>query len=188
MGGSECVACEHGESTIFPGTCDPACWRKATDDAAVAALNEYPSKKPFERGVTIHCVNEKPERHMWAKSTAANVCEVTYGFRYSKSCWEGGDKKAGCNLSRVHTHPWFTTDDADVMCHGLPVGEDPWRIHGLNHDGMSFSLQDESNARGDGVEGHLGVSNRTCVKAFRRSGRTETASGSCAPVERPEVR
>ena len=25
----------------------------------------------------------------------------------------------------VHTHPWVTVGDADVMCHGDPVGNDP---------------------------------------------------------------
>lgn len=51
---------------------------------------------------------------------------------------------------------------------------------------MRFSWEDESEARGAGVEGHLGVSNRTCVKAFRRSGRKETISGRCERVEPPE--
>ena len=51
---------------------------------------------------------------------------------------------------------------------------------------MRFSWEDEVAVRGLGVEGHLGVSNRTCVKAFRRSGRKETISGICEPVKPPE--
>ena len=180
--GTACFACAHGESVA--GTCDPACWRKATDDAAVAALGEYPAKKPFERGVMIHCLNEKPERHIWATSTD-NACQVKPRPRYSESCWEGGNKETGCNLALVHTHPWFTKADADAMCHGSPVGEDPDRIFRLNRENMKFSWKDESETRQLGVEAHLGVSNRTCVKAFRRSGRKETVSGTCVPVEPP---
>ena len=184
--GTSCIACEHGEESIA-GTCDPACWRKATDDTAVAALKEYPEKKPFERGVMIHCLNEKPERHIWATSTD-DACKVKPHPRYSESCWEGGNKKTGCNLALVHTHPWFTVDDADALCHGVRVGTDRYRIFRINEGNMSFSWRDESEARQLGVEAHLGVSNRTCVKAFRRSGTEEEVSGAgeCKPVEPPK--
>ena len=162
--------------------------RPATDAAAVGALGEYASKEPFERGVAIYCHNEEVAKHIWAKSSPGNACKVRVNMPYSESCWpgEGGNKATGCNLSLVHTHPWFTEDDASVMCHGDPVGDDLQRIFRLNRGGMRFSWEDEVEVRGGGIEGHLGVSNRTCVKAFRRSGRKETISGMCERVEPPE--
>ena len=183
--GTACLTCEHGEST--DGVCDPPCWRAATDAAAEAALDEYPAKKPFERGVAIYCVNNEVQRYSWARSTD-NACSVEYSNPYSSSCWpgEGGNKETGCNLARVHTHPWFTKADKDAMCHGSPVGDDPERHFTLNRAGMRFSWKDGSTARQFGVEAHLGVSNRTCVKAYRRSGRKEVVSGKCKTVERPE--
>lgn len=72
-----------------------------------------------------------------------------------------------------------------MVCKGETVGS-VQRAFEFNRGGMRFSSGDMSAARALGVEGHLGVSNRSCVRAYRRYGRREAISGTCEPVEPPE--
>jgi len=162
-----------------------ACWHSATDKVAKAALLGVPAE-PKERGASVYCLNETVYIASWAMSTPDNACQVAYANRYaSLSCWGGGSKTDGCNLSRAHTHPFFSYPrDKDVTCHGDKMDSKD-RATRYNLSGRNFSPKDTANARSADVLGHLGLpphepdegdpipTERDTVKALRRSGLVE---------------
>ena len=180
-----CISCPHGESVRFPGQCEPACFHTATDKVAKAALLGVPAE-PKERGASVYCLNETVYIASWAMSTPDNACQVAYANRYAgPSCWGGGSKTDGCNLSRAHTHPFFSYPrDKEVTCHGDKI-HSKQRARDLNSSGRDFSPDDTENARAADVLGHLGLppnepeegdpipTQRDTVKALRRSGLVE---------------
>ena len=184
--GTACEECEHGEAA--PGLCghDP-CGRDGTDFAAGDALwINYPNKEPTERATFLYCKNGIPEETAWKTAPDSNRCSitVTYMQPYQKSCWRGGSKESGCNLSLVHTHPWFTwPDDNGAMCNGENINT-ALRADKWNAGGMEFSTDDVNAANAFFVEGHLGVSDRSCARALRRTGWKESIGGSCTPKHR----
>ncbi len=180
-----CIYCQHGESARFPGQCEPACFHTATDKVAKAALLGVPAE-PKERGASVYCLNESVEIASWALSTPDNACQVAYANRYAgPSCWGGGSKTDGCNLSRAHTHPFFSYPrDEGAMCHDREIVSKTV-ARDTNSDLRQFSGKDKQNARDAGVLGHLGLppdepeegdpipTERNTVMALRRSGLIE---------------
>jgi len=71
------------------------------------------------------------------------------------------------------------------MCHRRPINE-RWAID-FNNDGMHFSSADIAADAADDVEGYLGVSDRSCVRANRFYGWTEPVAGLCTPVPLPHI-
>ncbi|MYD97447.1 MAG: hypothetical protein F4X98_08690 [Gammaproteobacteria bacterium] len=185
-GAVECQACGTGEVPNQDQTvCQEACGQAATDDAAKQALAI--GKKPREQGTALYCHENAVHRMPWSYSAATNACSVTYSMKYTESCWAGGSKETGCNLSRTHTHPYFEyPKDKDVSCHGLKIGS-KLGAYLRNKGGMNFSDTDKINAASHQVEGHLGVSNRTCKKAYRWSvgGAIEVFDGNCQDPPHP---
>ena len=188
--GTACETCEYGESV--PGTCDPPCFRGANNKAAIKALKRYPDKEPFERGVSHYCHDYKVHAYAWMSTEDDDdPCQGTVSLSYNdkKSCWIGGDKQTGCNLSIAHTHPWFTEDDFEVMCLGKEV-EDKWRAYDLNVGGMNFSQTDKDTLHKWSLNGQLSVSNRSCITMYRRMGvsfgTVSTIDGKCEQPEPPE--
>lgn len=180
-----CIPCPHGESSEFPGRCEPACWHTATDTVAKEALLGVPAE-PKERGASVYCFNETVYIASWAMSTPDNACQVAYANRYAgPSCWGGGSKTNGCNLSRAHTHPFFSYPrDEEVTCHDRKINSKE-RARSFNRSGRNFSPADRANATAADVLGHLGLppdeppegapipTDRDTVKALRRTGRVE---------------
>ena len=180
-----CISCPHGESGQFPGRCDPACWHTATDKVAKDALLGVPAE-PKERGASVYCLKETVHIASWTMSTPSNACQVTFGDKYAgPSCWGGGSKTDGCNLSQAHTHPFFSYPrDKTVTCHGTTISSKQ-RARSYNSSGREFSEKDKRNARNADVLGHLGLppdeppegtpspTDRDTVKALRRSGKVE---------------
>ena len=180
-----CISCPHGESGQFPGRCDPACWHTATDKVAKDALLGVPAE-PKEQGASVYCLKETVHIASWAMSTESNACQVAFANRYAgPSCWGGGSKTDGCNLSRAHTHPFFAYPrDKKVKCHGTTISSKA-QARSYNSSGRKFSGKDKRNARDADVLGHLGLppaeppegapspTKRDTVKALRRSGKVE---------------
>ena len=178
--GKACNKCEHGESDP-PGQClpDPACGRGMTDLAAQIALSSKP-RQPWEEGAMFVCKNKQISAYEWATSLGSkNVCSVSIVFPADQqpSCWSAGDhmKDRGCNLTVVHTHPFFVAErDHELKCGTESVSMDKVRVERLNLSNMNFSDQDLDMAKEYKVEAHLGVSDRSVIKVFRRTYRIET--------------
>ena len=185
-GDEDCEACPDGEVPNQDQTvCEEACGQAATDEVAKQALAI--GKKPQERGRALYCHENAVHRTPWSYSPATDACRVTYSMKYAQSCWTGGSKETGCNLSRTHTHPYFEyPKDMDVSCRGLSISNKTV-AYLLNKTGMNFSDGDTNTAAHHEVEGHLGVSNRTCKKAYRWStgGAIEVFDGDCQDPPHP---
>ena len=72
------------------------------------------------------------------------------------------------------------------MCHNQPINEE--RARRQNNLGMTFSQDDISSDESLGVDGYLGVSDRSCamanrVTSFMRS--EEVVAGSCTRAPFP---
>ena len=121
----------------------------------------------------------------WTSSPDSNRCSISiqYLVPHAKSCWRGGSKTTGCNLSLIHTHPWFTWEASKgLMCNDEEIASID-DVNGWNRGGMDFSPDDVDAANTYFVEGHLGVSDRSCVRALRRTGWREPVSGTCTPKD-----
>ena len=174
--GTECATCQFGESDTV-GRCNPdPCNRAGVDDYVVALRFQ---RQPFETGSALFCRNHTVGG-VWERSSANNVCRVDFEPVYSESCWRGGSRTTGCTLASAHTHPYFTKADEGKMCHGRPITKT--RAIDLNNDGMDFSSFDKEADRASGVEGYLGVSDASCVRAHRIFGWTQTIAGECSDV------
>ncbi len=57
-------------------------------------------------------------------------------------------------------------------------------VDGWNSGGMEFSTNDVKFVNLHFLEGHLGVSDRSCLRAVRRHGWKEAVSGTCTPKHR----
>lgn len=181
--GTACRSCPHGESGDSTGVCaaDP-CGRDATDHAAIGALGRIP-KEPRERGMFLFCKDGRIGETEWKVSEDSNLCGMSVSslVPYPKSCWRGGSRETGCNLSLVHTHPWFTWPESEgFMCNGEEIQE-PEDADDWNAGGMEFSTADVNAANTLFVEGQLGVSDRSCARALRRYGWKESIAGTCTP-------
>lgn len=186
--GTACVRCDYGESGSG-GTCNPdPCGLPATDTAATTELWYFNQREPFERGFTFVCEGDTIRNYASAVSPPGNACTVTATFPAAyASCWSGHSARPDpCNLASIHTHPYFTEADEGTMCHGWAINEA--RAKRQNNLGMEFSQDDFSADVFFGVDGYLGVSDRSCAKAnrvtsFLRS--HEVVAGSCTRVPLP---
>ena len=174
--GIACVTCQFGESDT-PGRCNPdPCNRAGVDDYVVALRFQ---RRPFETGSALFCRNHTVGG-VWERSSPDNACRVDFNAVYSESCWRGGSRTTGCTLASAHTHPYFTKADEGTICHGESIDE---RLAArYNNLGMDFSPEDKAGDRASGVEGYLGVSDASCVRAHRISGGTQTIAGECSRV------
>ena len=158
----------------------------------MAALDQYPNKEAFERGVSFFCHEyEVHEYGFWTNTSNDEYrCEGTVTLAYDASCWEGGNKNTGCNLSIAHTHPWFTKDDFGTPCKPGFTIEDEDDAYSVNNGGMKFSKADIDELLEASINGQLAVSDRSCIKTYRRLGdtfgRVSTIDGACTPTPLPE--
>ena len=188
--GTACSTCEHGE-TAGGGTCnaDP-CGYEERDVFASTELAQY-GREPKEHAAFLICKNGQIETTTWKHSTAAEACEVNLGARPHQACVGGPSQRADpCELSLIHTHPYFTEADRNVPCFGWPVGNEKDAIE-YNDKNMEFSSGDLGALGGLGIEGHLGVSDRSCVRlsgyrAFINFS-NHAVAGSCTPTPLPHV-
>ncbi len=189
--GTACVTCEHGESGESSGVCaaDP-CGPDALDQAAINALSGIP-KESRERGTVISCKQNKVEVGAWSFS-GLDKCNVSVGIPHSQSCYSGGSKETGCNLSGVHTHPWFTWPDANgLKCRHFTISSKAIAAE-VNKAGMEFSQVDLDTLKSGGFSrGHLGVADRSCIQAatliFTGSWTHGSINGACTlPADLPE--
>lgn len=110
------------------------------------------------------------------------MCQLSIPLPYTQSCWPGSGgglprhKIEGCNLSIAHTHPYFIYNrDQGKMCSTDIISSEA-QAKRMNLDGMKFSDADKNVARPFFVHGHLGVSDRSTVKAFLYGGRVVVLS------------
>ena len=189
--GTACSTCPYGESSSG-GTCnaDP-CGLHETDNAATTELWAYRQREPFERGLGLVCQNNTIQHTSasWVRSTASDACAITITFpSTNESCWSGHARPDPCNLASIHTHPYFTEADRGATC-GLFTINSRGLAMAANDGGMDFSPNDNSLDFADGVDGYLGVSDRSCVKANRRTSGfpAEVVAGSCTSTPLPHV-
>lgn len=175
-----CISCRHGESTQFPGRCCLLAQRNRQGRQGGTAGGLGRAEGAGRFGLL-------PERNRLHRILGHEHSgqRMPSRLRYaSLSCW-GGSKTDGCNLSRAHTHPFFSYPrDKDVTCHGDKMDSKD-RATRYNLSGRNFSPKDTANARSADVLGHLGLpphepdegdpipTERDTVKALRRSGLVE---------------
>ena len=143
--------------------------------------------------MSFYCHGHSVHEYSWITTNGTGErCEGKVPLSYDQnhlSCWEGGDKQTGCNLSIAHTHPWFTEDDFGAICKGKRI-RNKWDAFAVNNGGMDFSTTDTEGLHEWSINGQLGVSNRSCIKMYRRMGtfgRVSTIDGVCVQPEEPEV-
>ena len=183
-----CHSCPYGESGTSPGVCaaDP-CGLDAVDFAATEAMGGIP-REPRERGVALFCLDDEIDSTAWVTSPATNACTVGISVPYGLSCWSGSSRSGGgCDLASIHTHPYFTEADRGTLCHGDPIDEQLAILY--NNGSMDFSGADLSADNNDGVDGYLGVSDRSCAKANRivSGGAPGVVAGTCTPTPLPHT-
>ena len=127
----------------------------------------------------------------WVTSSIYNACELSSVRSMNLSCWTTRLRPdQTCDLAGVHTHPYFTKADEGTMCHGLPITE-ALAIR-YNNAGMEFTSGDNDNIQAAGVDGYLGVSDRSCMRASQSISimlprRVSTISGSCTATPLPHT-
>ena len=182
--GSACVACPHGET--FSGECDHACDITPMENAAANALRGIP-RRPYEDGTAFYCQADSLGTAPWVRSPSTNACTISITMPYQNSCWTGTTLSQPCNLASLHTHPYFTKADQGTICHRLPMTEN--YAKDMNNSGMEFSPADINADYFQGVDGMLGVSDRSCVQANRVSSigvaPAGAIDGSCTSVPLP---
>ena len=159
-----CVACDWGETT--PGVCNrEPCQRFDADAAANSALNGI-KKEAQERGKIIYCENGRVKQGSWAFS-GSNKCLVVPASPYAQSCLAGGSKRTGCNLTGIHSHPYFIYErDMNLMCNrtrisSVEVAED------LNRINLVFTNRDIATLTARQTDGHVSASNRSAILPWR---------------------
>ena len=185
--GTACQSCPYGESGTSLGLCaaDP-CGLAALDYAVAAALVGV-NKEPRERGRAFFCLDDEIETdRWWSYAPASNACAVSVSMRYWDSCWTDGGSDGPCDLASIHTHPYFTEADRGTLCHRVPINEQ--RAIDYNNSGMEFSSSDLYQDQDWRVDGYLGVSDRSCMKANRiTSGGSPRVEGTCTPTPLPHT-
>ena len=184
--GTACLTCEHGERLDRPGQCiGHPCDRYGTDLAAYNQLKDIESE-PKERLTFLSCKQNKVLIDQWRETTDANACGFDATFirpPEPRACWVSGvnARTQGCNLSFVHTHPWFEwPKHKGKRCGGETI-RSARDVNGWNSGGMDFSPADKGYANTHSLEAHLGVSDRSCVKVYRRHGGIIPVWGQCTP-------
>ena len=159
-----CVACDWGEET--PGVCNPEpCQRLDADAAANSALSGI-KKEAQERGQIIYCENGEVRHGAWAFS-GSNKCRAYPNSPHGRSCLAGGSKRTGCNLTGIHSHPYFIYDrDMNLTCNGTRISS-PAVADRLNRINMVFSSLDIATLTARQTDGHLLVSDRSAILPWR---------------------
>lgn len=159
--GTECVSCEHGESS--PGVCaTAACSNDSLDNAAWWSLTSIP-RDPWEELEAYICdANGNVEVPTWLGSTqgARDVCRLE-GSGSAESSAYG------------HSHPYFEYPrDRLVYCLGVQLRTSN-AIRDWNKDdgdGSKFGSGDKKTAKKVGKPMYLVVPKRNKVKVYRKVG------------------
>ena len=184
--GTACLTCEHGERLDRPGQCiGHPCDRYGTDLAAYNQLKDI-GREPKERLTFLSCKNNTVVIDQWRETTDANACGFDATYMYPpepRACWVAGPnaRTQGCNLSFVHTHPWFEWPKHKGTNCGGDIINTVADVNDWNSGGMDFSAADKGYANTHSLEAHLGVSDRSCVKVYRRHGGIVPVWGQCTP-------
>ena len=165
--GTACVTCDWGETT--PGVCNrEPCQRVDADAAANSALSGsgITKKEAQERGQIIYCENGQVKHGAWAFS-GSDKCDVRPSSPHQRSCLAGGSKRTGCNLTGIHSHPYFIYDrDKNLKCGNTRITS-PSVADELNKINMVFSSKDIATLTARQVDGHLLVSDRSAILPWR---------------------
>ena len=170
-----------------PAVGDPCGGIGVLDPVAFAALSGIP-KRPYEDGQALFCDEDGDiDSTAWVSSPSHNACTVAISMKYNVSCWTGTPRPTEeCDLASIHTHPYFTEADRGTQCHTHTINE--YWAEQYNNGGMDFSGADHSADVAQGVDGYLGVSDRSCKKANRASsGGTPGGEGTCTTTPLPHT-
>lgn len=159
--GTECVACDHGESS--PGVCaTAACSNDSLDNAAWWSLTSIP-RDPWEELEAYICdANGNVGVPTWLGRSqgARDVCRL--------------ERSGPANSAAYgHSHPYFEYPrDRWVVCDGEQLRTrnniDDWNKD--DGDGSKFGSGDKSTAKAVGKPMYLVVPKRDKVKVYRKVG------------------
>ena len=146
--------------------------------------------------MVLACEDDKIKLASEWKTSDSNIppneCKLPALVWFALPCGaRGSQADETCNLAHIHTHPYFTKADEGTMCHGQPINEG--RAIDYNNVGMDFSSDDNASLDAKGVDGFLGVSDRSCVKKSQSISiilprQVSTIEGSCTPPPVPHTR